>query len=696
MLLRSLTCLALTTALLGSACSDSSEPASSGERASGSAAGAGGSETPLPTPENTPVPQAKGPQTVVLISLDTLRPDRLGIYGNTAGSLEVSPRIDAFSREAVVFDQALAASPWTLPSHMTMLTGLDPIAHGVKNGAYKLSSGVPTLAEGLKEAGFSTGAFTDGGFVIRRYGFDAGFDLFDDVRNAKGEGPNGFERLLPKALDWLEDRKANEDAFLFLHTFDVHAPFDEGDEDVIERFRKRPTPDGPDDWGLSIVSHMHQQTRMGLDEYTRLSQLANDYDAGVYEVDRGVGKVIDTLKDMGRYDDALIIITSDHGESFFEHGLHVGHGIGLKDDELRVPLIVKYPGAVGGGSRHDELVGLVDIPRTVLEVARLDIPETTQGESLVGLSRGMRRKVDFIVGASQNIRAFFLVQNGFKYITPVGVEPMLMAQRHLGPQSPSCIKPNPDSLTYTIGAEPETTTLVYDLEGDPLGLRDVLPSAEELYDRGTDPGEMENLATNSPPQLEKMRQIFENHYAASDAIGLEFFDPDDPDANESDPTDLRVLQALGYLDNPTKQSARSIPRHMREWVTNPWVAPDTELLQQADRRVQRVRARAREGNLTQADRDALQKAGSEYLKWYEQHQHFRTRIEWRVLVVLGLAEDAGFSLNIAAWSKSIPPGTWTIETLVPSTGTEQGTGQNIDPAPGSESGSTEGTDDSGK
>lgn len=660
MSLRIFALFALTTALLIGACSERADPAS---------AGPSSEAPPAPTPENTPVPRAEGPRTVVLISLDTLRPDRLGIYGNTKGPLKVSPRIDALAKEAVVFDQSLAASPWTLPSHMTMLTGLDPIAHGVKNAHpdFALSPEVPMLAQSLKADGFSTGAFTDGGYVSRSFGFASGFDVFDDQRNPDDKSVNGFARLLPKALDWLELQKPQDDVFLFLHTFDTHAPFQNGDQEVIDRFRKRPVPDGPDDWGLTLMSYMYKQSHMRLDEYKRMAQLINDYDAGVFEVDRGVGEVIDTLKEMGRYEDSLILITSDHGESFFDHKLHVGHGIGLKDDELRVPLIVKYPGAVGGGTRHDELVGLVDIPRTVLEVADIEPPETTQGESLVGLTRGMRRKVDFVIGESQNVRGFFLVQNGHKYITPVAVKPMLIAQRHLGIWSPDCIRVNPASTEYTLGEDPEKVTLTYDELGDPLGLRDVLPGPEELYDRGSDPGELVNLASDKPAVLEKMRKLFLSHQANSDAVGMVYFDA--KTSGDVDPADLRVLAALGYLDAGNAKDLRAVPPQMRDWVLNPWQAPSTELLVKADRRVQHVRARLAEGTkLDDGDRLALQRAGQMYLQWYEKHPHFRSRIEWRVLAVLDLAEENGFTMDTAAWSKSIPPGTWTRETLIPDLG----------------------------
>src|SRR5882672_8132134 len=183
-------------------------------------------------------------RTIVLISIDTQRPDRLGLYGNAP---DVSPVIDALGSQSVVFDEALANSNYTLPSHMTMLTGLDPVAHGVKRDGCKLSSKVTTLAMALRQDGFECGAFTDGGYVSARYGFSQGFHKFDDHRDERPDAVNGMSRIVPLALNWL-DQNEDEDVFLFVHTFDVHAPYQVGDPEVLARFRQRPVSDGPDDY----------------------------------------------------------------------------------------------------------------------------------------------------------------------------------------------------------------------------------------------------------------------------------------------------------------------------------------------------------------------------------------------------------------------------------------------------------------
>src|SRR5262245_14147691 len=333
------------------------------------------------------------PPTIVIVSIDTLRPERLGVYGNSA---DVSPNIDALAKDGAVFTQVLALSPWTLPSHMSMLTGLDPIAHGVQNSDFRLSGKVTTLAEALRDAQWRTAAFTDGGFVNKMYGFGAGFEIYRD-RMGEDNKPMGFRGTLPEALDWLHEVR-HEPAFLFLHTFDAHTPYDEGDPKVLQEFRSRPVKDGPDDWQLHRLQYLYEQNQQRVTRYGRIGELLNDYDAGLHEADRGVGQVIETLRELNRLENALIIVTSDHGEAFAERGLHIGHGLALTDDELHVPLILRLPGREGAGRRIDTQVDLLDLASTALDFARVPIPHEMEGESLLSLLHGQPRRRDWTMG----------------------------------------------------------------------------------------------------------------------------------------------------------------------------------------------------------------------------------------------------------------------------------------------------------
>ncbi|GJM21755.1 MAG: hypothetical protein DHS20C15_16700 [Planctomycetota bacterium] len=595
-------------------------------------------------------PRAGGPRTVVLISLDTLRPDRLGAYGGADG---VSPVLDAFAQEAAVFDQALAPAPWTLPSHLTMLTGLDTSAHGVLNAGRSLSGKVVTLAESLAGAGYRTAAFTDGGFVSARNGVNDGFQVFDDERSE--EGPNGFTRLLPKALDWLDDRSADDSFFLFLHTFDAHTPYDSPPEETLEQFRARPVDHDPRDAKLRHLRWFYQQTKVGLTNYAQIDAVLNDYDAGVHHADQGVGQVLDKLRALGRYDDALIIVTSDHGEAFLEHGLHVGHGVGIHDDELRVPLMVKFPGGEGAGERHEELVGLVDITRTVLDVEGLEPDTNTQGESLLGLARDKPRRTNWILGSSTNTRTFFLVANDWKYVAVPGVDPFRSAYAHLGPATPTSITlPQVEAEYETRLPSGESIPRAYDQTGDPLAIQDLMPGNEQLFNRRADPDELHDLAGVDEERLTQMRELFQSRQQASDAINTDLIDLNADDFTEIDPAEQRVLAALGYLGTQSKDNYKGVPPKMRTWAFNRHEGPDMTALHEGDSLLHEVRLKVAAGETPSASELArFADIALSFGLWRRENLKHRARVDWRLYELIELAAEVDAPLDKAALLKEI-------------------------------------------
>lgn len=599
----------------------------------------------------TPRARPEGSRTVVLISLDTLRPERLGVYGN---SPEVSPVIDAFANEAVVFEQALSSAPWTLPAHMTMLTGLDTVAHGVLNAGKWLSGEVVTLAEALAADGFTTAAFTDGGFAAGRNGLEHGFALYDDERAE--DGPNGFTRIVPRALDWLDEQPVDDDLFLFLHTFDAHTPYDSPPEETLAEFRARPVADDPRDAQLRHLRWFQQQVHVGLTNYDQIGEVLNDYDAGVHHADAGVGRVLDALRANGRYDDALVIITSDHGESFLEHGLHVGHGIGVRENELHVPLLMKLPGAEGAGQRHDDLVGLVDIARTVLEAQGVAAADHTQGESLVGLVRGRNRRVDWVLGSSTNMRAFVFVMNGWKYVSPLGILPMQGAERHLRPQTPTSVTPPRSAVEYEVAsaADPDVMeTLSYDQAGDPLGLLDLILAHELLFDHARDPEERRDLSRIETERLDQMRALFHSKHDVSDAINVELIDLNADTITERDPATTKALAALGYLGSGSKEDYRNIPRKMREALARE-DGPGMDALRAADTAVHAVRlALAGGDSVTDAELDGLREAGEKYTTWRAANGSHRARVDWRLYELYELVDTHSLDLDLRPFVEAI-------------------------------------------
>lgn len=268
---------------------------------------------------------------VILISIDTLRSDRLPAYGYTKGS---TPHLDAFRAESILYERAYSHCPLTLPSHASMLTGLLPSEHGVRdNVGFKLAEKLPTAAEVLKANGYATGAAISA-FVLRREsGLARGFDFYDDQvepigkSNTIGRVQRSAPETVAAAEKWLEGARQNP-FFLFLHLYEPHTPYE---------------PPEP-----------------------FLSRHADRYDGEIAYTDHILGQFFESLRRRGLYDKAMIIVLSDHGEGLNDHG-EEEHGIFLYREALQVPLMVKLPAAREGGSTVRSPVQLIDVFPTILD-----------------------------------------------------------------------------------------------------------------------------------------------------------------------------------------------------------------------------------------------------------------------------------------------------------------------------------------
>ena len=281
--------------------------------------------------------QPESPRTpsIVLISIDTLRSDRLPSYGYAAGS---TPRLDAFARSATLFERAYSSCPLTLPAHATMLTGLDPPDHGVRdNRGFALDEAPVTLAQRLQEKGYGTSGFVSSMVLRRSTGISRGFEAWDDGMD--GDTSRTFaqrrgDETVVRTIDWLE-RREDDPFFLFVHLYDPHTPYA-----------------APEPWN---------------------GRFADPYDAEIAWTDTLIGRLLDALTSHGLYEEAMIVIVSDHGEGLGDH-VETEHGLLLYREALQVPLIVKYPGQAGGDVRPDA-VGLVDVMPTVLDVVGDVLPD---------------------------------------------------------------------------------------------------------------------------------------------------------------------------------------------------------------------------------------------------------------------------------------------------------------------------------
>jgi len=300
------------------------------------------------TPPVESAPGALAGWNVLLVSLDTVRADHLGCYGYAAGS---TPNFDTLAAGGVLCRQAVAPAPLTLPSHATLLTGLDPHHHGARsNGVFRVRQDAGTLAERLKASGYRTGAVISAYVLDRQYGLNRGFDDYlDDLTEGSQPSRFGFrERRADQtnvaASRWLREHKA-ERFFLWVHYFDPHAPYDPP-EPYRTRFAGR------------------------------------SYDGEIAFIDEQFGRLLGVLDEIGVRRRTLIVVVADHGESLGEHR-ELTHGIMIYDATVRVPMIWNAPGVLPSRFVVGAQVGLVDVAPTILDLLGLTIPSGTDGVSLV-------------------------------------------------------------------------------------------------------------------------------------------------------------------------------------------------------------------------------------------------------------------------------------------------------------------------
>jgi len=335
---------------------------------------------------------------VLLISIDTLRPDHLHCYGYER---ETSPRIDSLAAAGVLFENHVSSSSWTLPAHAAMFTSLDDAVHGcidVKSTA--LAPEFVTLAERFRQAGYATAGFFSGPYLHPAFGLDQGFGTYADctavARELRGREREDWvwdeevmrashrdvsnPRVYATARDWLRSKKAGS-FFAFVHFWDVHfdftppAPFD--------------TAFDPDYEGPVTGEDFYFDDKLynPLMEPRDLEHLLALYDGEILWTDYYVGKLLDDLANWGVDEDTLVVVTSDHGTEFFEHGWKA-HRSSLFDEQIRIPLVLRFPGRLEAGRRVVEQTRMVDLGPTLLELAGLPPAEGVSGSSLVPLARG--------------------------------------------------------------------------------------------------------------------------------------------------------------------------------------------------------------------------------------------------------------------------------------------------------------------
>lgn len=329
--------------------------------------------------------QREKPWNVVLITIDTLRADRLGCYG---GMFAETPNIDRLAGRGVLFANAFASMPLTLPSHTSILTGLYPKSHGVLSHAYTLEEDKTTLAEYLKVQGYRTGAFVSSHVLDSRYGIGQGFDSFWRRYNYNSEEANriransGFD-ILTEAVGLYLATESEKPTFAWVHWFHPHKPYEPPKDQRIKYDYRANT-------NLQADKLTLEQLWKGYIDLSDedIQSLRGLYDGEVAYTDLQVGILLDQLEQSGMADRTIVILTADHGEMLYERDRYFGHDIMLYDPSITVPLIIAAPGIADGGRIVQSTVRSIDIVPTLLAMLGIASEETLDGRSLTTVFEG--------------------------------------------------------------------------------------------------------------------------------------------------------------------------------------------------------------------------------------------------------------------------------------------------------------------
>ena len=414
---------------------------------------------PQPQPERRRLAGGGKGWNVVLLTVDTLRADRLGAYGYTTRSN--SPKIDAQLASGVLFEQAMSQRASTWPSLASLLTGLYPSGHGVAENGYGFPDNLPTLPKLLHGAGYQTAAFLSNMCDANHKGWDA---------FACSGGQDG--KSVRRALDWMQEADGKRPFFLWVHLFGAHPPYYNGGALADELDPGYTGTLGPKKWQLDPV--MTKPIPLGARDVQHLNAL---YDAAVTGSDRLSGSLLDGLKAAGRLDRTIVIFAADHGEELYQHNRYLYHSCSVYQTTLHVPLGFSAPGLLPAGARVPQTVELIDVLPTLLDLLGIAKPAEQHGRSLVPyLERpgaGGAGKPAFSEYGSTKIRT--AIQGNWKLVSnPDGY-------------SPVCIPDAPPGH-YPIGRE-------------------------ELYDLARDPGETVNLAASQPARVAELSKLIRQRFA---------------------------------------------------------------------------------------------------------------------------------------------------------------------------------------
>lgn len=439
-------------------------------------------------------PEAKAlgaPARIIVIGIDTLRPDHLSSYGYER---QTTPNLDrVVAEEGVLFERVYSSSSWTLPSMASVFTSLHPIQHRVVDRGFRLAPQIPTLAGVLAQNGWLTAAFVTHIYVSSLFGLDSGFLEFRELSIDWnfGEGLQvTAEALNEQLFPWLEHH-ADQRFFLYVHIFDPHWDYSPPEPFASEFIKEGYS--GPADGTYKFLEQYLPRDRLMSQE--DLDQVVALYDGEIKWTDHQLGRLFDHLKRLGLWEDTLLVVLADHGEEFQEHqSFH--HIRTLYEEVLRVPLLVKLPGgrSVGARLRVPERVRNLDLAPTILDLAGIECPSTFQGESILPLV--------WNEGADRTVFAHTVRHESNKMTWIEGEEKLI--------------------FTYTPGSE-----------------------KIEYFDLSTDPGEL-SANSGDPSRVHELHQSLIER--AMQMMSVAPAKGEAPPQTDLTPEQEERLRALGYID----------------------------------------------------------------------------------------------------------------------------------------------------
>lgn len=433
--------------------------------------------------------QPAAPERVFLITIDTLRADHLGLYGYPRG---VSPFLDSLGAEGLVFDKAYSSCSHTAPSHASLFTGLQPAQHRVLQNGEGLADSLLTLAELFQKQGYTTAGFTTVAFLKE---LQAGFDNF---HNRTRYFP--AEAILGEAMDWIRSRPRDDKLFVWIHLFDVHQWIRRAhlDESALEELQGR-----SDLAGQELLAYLEREHGTGLARGAeKIIDAVDRYDGQLLSTDRQLRRFFETLETEKLSDDALWIVTSDHGEGLGNHD-YMGHGISIYEEQIRVPLIFHFADQRFPPGRIKSLARLVDIAPTLARLVGTSFADQVippVGQSLMPLLK--------------DPNSAWSVRTAFSQRRPA------------------------DEMRLTQGWAPGD---VFALSAERYKVIGHSEGDHEIFDLRQDPFELDNLAADPPEEAARMLEALLRGFRAMNAQGQQMGE------GTINPEYIEELKSLGYL-----------------------------------------------------------------------------------------------------------------------------------------------------